>query len=94
MKSHRNRPNGPYKVVLAPAAAKALHNEFPGRLTDEVISFLQKELRFDPDEFGPYGRKLSGTIEKKYSVKRRRFRIIYILDEAESTITVVTIAPR
>lgn len=93
MKSHRNRPTGPYVVVLAPAVAKILHNQFPGRLTDEVISFLQNELRLAPNEFGPYGRKLSGSVENKYFAKRRRFRVIYVLDDTAGTINVVGIQP-
>lgn len=93
MKSHRDRPTRPYEVELAPDVEKILRNKFPGRLTDEVVSFLQKDLRFNPDEFGPYGRKLSGPIKNKYSAKRRRFRIIYILDESTYKIKVIGIDP-
>lgn len=93
MKSHRDKPNRPYEVEVPDAVGRILHNKFPGRLTDEVISFLQKDLRFDPDEFGPYGRRLSGSVEKKYSAKRRRFRVIYVIDDAAHKIKVVKIDP-
>ena len=93
MKSHRDKPKRPYEVELTFDAEKILRRNFPGRLTDEVISFLHKDLRFDPDEFGPYGRKLSDPFKNKYSAKRRRFRIIYEIDEVAHKIKVVRVDP-
>ncbi|WP_258946507.1 type II toxin-antitoxin system RelE family toxin [Lentzea californiensis] len=67
----------PYEVRMSLQAEKSLQELRPRHLAETAMSFIYNELRFDPTEFGEYGRKLSGKLKGNHSARRRKFRVIY-----------------
>ena len=81
----------PYDIIWPASFAAKLKTLDSPRLADAVTSFVWTELRFDPTEFGDYGRKLRGELSGMYSAKQKQFRVIYEFDEASRTITLMDV---
>jgi mRNA-degrading endonuclease RelE of RelBE toxin-antitoxin system len=91
MRRTRNLPKRPYRVIVSPVAEKQLRKSCPAWLATAVVSFVWKDLRYDPTEFGDYGRKLSGKVEGTHCVKQKKFRLVYKLKEEAHVIEILEV---
>ena len=79
-----------YRLLIKRSAAKELNQigEAPGRR--RLVERIRK-LSSDPRPFG--SEKLSGR-EELYRVRSGRYRIVYTVDDASATVTIVKIGHR
>ncbi len=80
-----------YRVELRPPAARALHASLRPAVASAVIELLHQTLRTSPLSVG---KPLSSAFEGWRVVRRGEYRVIYAVDEASRTVTVIRIAHR
>lgn len=80
-----------YRLVIAPAARRQLTETLP-----RAVAFAAHEFVVGPLLDNPHraGKPLRAPLEDRHSARRGTYRIIYRIDDARRTVTVLTIAPR
>jgi mRNA-degrading endonuclease RelE of RelBE toxin-antitoxin system len=82
---------GPYDVVVAPSAARAISERLPEAVAAAVIDFITGPLLDNPQRLG---RELKGDLAGLHSARRGTFRILYRIDDAHRTVSVQRIEHR
>lgn len=80
-----------YKIRLSASARRQLENELPPAAGTAVLEFLFGPLAENPRRVG---KALLAPREGQYSARRGEYRIIYVIQEAEIVVTVVTLRHR
>lgn len=80
-----------YRLVISPTARRQLAEVLP-----EAVAFAAHEFIAGPLLDNPHrvGERLEAPLGDRHSARRGTYRVIYRIDEAARTVTVVAIAPR
>ena len=80
-----------YALVITPTARRQLTQNLP-----EVVAFAAYEFMVGPLLANPQrvGKRLPAPLDDRHSARRGTYRVIYRIDDAERTVTVVDIAHR
>jgi len=80
-----------YRVVLSPAAKRAVERELPEGVAVAVVEFLYGPLAADPHRVGkPLRFELAGY----WSARRGQYRVVYSIHDHEVLVRVVRISHR
>lgn len=80
-----------YRVVLAPAARRALERQLPEAVAAAVVEFLYGPLAENPRRVG---KPLRFELEGQHSARRGSYRVIYRIEEERVVVVVLKIAHR
>jgi mRNA interferase RelE/StbE len=81
----------PYRIRYTRTARRPLSDELPPHIVHAVLALLDGDLARDPTRVGkPLRPPLTGT----WSARRGTYRMLYEIDHAERTVTVVAIEHR
>lgn len=75
-----------YRVVLAPAARRAIERDLPGAVAAAVVGFLYGPLADNPHRVG---KALRFELEGRWSARRGQYRVIYRIDDGRVVVEVV-----
>ncbi len=80
-----------YRLIISPTARRQLAEVLP-----EAVAFAAHEFIVGPLLENPrrVGKRLEPPLADRHSARRGTYRVIYRIDEADHTVTVVAIAPR
>lgn len=80
-----------YTLVITPTARRQLAQRLP-----EAVAFAAHEFIVGPLLDNPHrvGKRLHAPLDDRYSARRGTYRVIYRIDDAERTVTVVDVAHR
>ncbi|MBA2560244.1 MAG: type II toxin-antitoxin system RelE/ParE family toxin [Propionibacteriales bacterium] len=80
-----------YTLIIPPTARRQLAHHLP-----ETVAFAAHEFIVGPllDNPQRVGKRLRAPLDDRHSARRGTYRVIYRIDEAERTVTVVDIAHR
>jgi len=80
-----------YRLVISPTARRQLADVLP-----ESVAFAAHEFIVGPLLDNPHrvGKRLQPPLADRHSARRGTYRVLYRIDEADHTVTVVAIAPR
>lgn len=80
-----------YTLVIAPTARRQLAEQLP-----EAAAFAAHEFIIGALLENPYrvGKRLHPPLEDRYSARRGTYRVVYRIDDAQRTVTVVDVAHR
>ncbi len=80
-----------YRLIISPTARRQLAEVLP-----EAVAFAAHEFIVGPllDNPQRVGKPLEPPLADRHSARRGTYRVIYRIDEADHTVTVVAIAPR
>lgn len=80
-----------YRVVLSPAAKRAIERDLPEAVAVAVVDFLYGSLAADPHRVGkPLRFELTGY----WSARRGQYRVVYSIHHDEVLVRVVRISHR
>lgn len=79
-----------HEVVPAPAVRRALQ-QLPEPVAAAVIEFLAGPLAQNPRRVGE---PLTGELRGLFSARRGEYRVVYAIDEAARTVTVLRVSHR
>jgi mRNA interferase RelE/StbE len=79
-----------YTVTVAAPALRSLH-ALPEAVAGAVLEFLAGPLAASPRRVG---KALRFELEGSYSARRGDYRVIYVIDEPSTTVTVTRISHR
>lgn len=82
---------GPYGLVVAGPAARAIHDELPEAVAWAVIELITGSLLDNPR---PVGRELRNELAGIWSARRGAFRVLYRIDDALAAVHVLRIDHR
>lgn len=80
-----------YRVVLSPAARRALTDTLPESVAAACANFLSDVLAHDPKRVG---KPLRGELAGRWSARRGEFRVIYEVHDDAVVVRVITIRHR
>lgn len=80
-----------YELVVARPAARAISDVFPESVAAAVLDFITGTLIDNPHRVG---RELRRELAGIYSARRGTYRILYRIDDATRTVTVLRIDHR
>jgi mRNA interferase RelE/StbE len=80
-----------YKLVVARPASRAIAETLPEAVSAAVIDFITGSLVENPRRVG---RELRRELAGIYSARRGTYRVLYRIDEASRTVTVLRIDHR
>lgn len=80
-----------YTVVITPTARRQLAQHLPEAVAFAAHEFIVRALLDDPQRIG---KRLRAPLDDRHSARRGTYRVIYRIDDAERTVTVVDIAHR
>jgi mRNA interferase RelE/StbE len=81
----------PYRLIVAPTAARALSIRLPEAVAAAVVEFIAGDLLRSPRRVGmPLGRELTGT----WAARRGTYRVMYEIDDEERTVRVLVVEHR
>lgn len=80
-----------YELVVASPAARAIAETLPEAVSTAVIDFITGSLIQNPRRVG---RGLRNELAGIHSARRGSYRVLYRIDEAERTVTVLRIDHR
>jgi mRNA-degrading endonuclease RelE of RelBE toxin-antitoxin system len=80
-----------YTLIIAPTARRQLSESLP-----EAVAFAAHEFIVGPllDNPRRVGKQLHAPLDDRHSARRGTYRVIYRIDDADRTVTVLGIAPR
>lgn len=81
----------PFEIILAKPAVRAIQATLPEAVAAAVIEFVAGPLLENPHRVGE---PLRGELDGIRSARRGTFRILYRIDEARRTVTVLGIGHR
>jgi mRNA interferase RelE/StbE len=80
-----------YRLIISPTARRQLAELLPAAVAFAAHEFIVGPLLDNPQRVG---KRLEPPLADRHSARRGTYRVIYRIDEAEHTVTVVAIAPR
>ena len=81
----------PCRVRYTPAVRRALSEQLPPQVVDAVLALIDGDLASEPTRVGkPLRAPLDGT----WSARRGTYRLLYEVDHADRTVTVVAVEHR
>lgn len=81
----------PYALIVAAPAARVLANDLPEAVAHAAIDLITGALLENPQRIG---RELRHELSGVYAARRGTYRVLYRIDEAERTVTVIRIDHR
>lgn len=80
-----------YRLIISPTARGQLAEALP-----EAVAFAAHEFIVGPllDNPQRVGKRLEPPLADRHSARQGTYRVIYRIDDAQHTVTVVAIAPR
>jgi mRNA interferase RelE/StbE len=81
----------PYRLLVARAAANALSNSLPEKVSRAVVEFMTGPMLNNPQRVG---KPLREPLAPAWSARRGSYRVIYLIDEGTRTVTVTIVAHR
>jgi mRNA-degrading endonuclease RelE of RelBE toxin-antitoxin system len=80
-----------YRLAITPTARRQLAQHLP-----EAVAFAAHEFIVGPllDNPQRVGKRLQAPLEGRHSARRGTYRVIYRINDAERTVTVIDIAHR
>jgi mRNA-degrading endonuclease RelE of RelBE toxin-antitoxin system len=82
---------GPFELVLTPAAVRAPQSRLPEPVASAVIEFLTGSLVANPRRVG---KPLRGDLAGVHSARRGTYRVRYRVNDTRREVVVVRIDPR
>jgi len=82
---------GPYDLVVARSAARAIANHLPEAVAAAVVEFITGALVENPNRVG---RRLRNELAGIHSARRGTYRVLYRIDESEHVVMVLRIDHR
>lgn len=80
-----------YRVVLAPAARRAIERDLPEAVAAAVVEFLYGPLAENPQRVG---KMLRFELEGRWSARRGQYRVVYRIDGDRVVVEVLRISRR
>ena len=80
-----------YTLIIAPTARRQLAQHLPEAVAFAAHEFIVGALLDNPQRVG---KRLQAHLDDRHSARRGTYRVIYRIDDAERTVTVVDIAHR
>lgn len=80
-----------YELVVAPTARRQLTDQLPESVAFAAHEFIVGPLRENPHRVG---KQLRPPLDDRHSARRGTYRVIYRIDDARRTVTVVGVFPR
>lgn len=82
----------PYKVQIAkPVLRDFASGKLPTSVIDSVLMFAEADLALNPRRVGA---ELSAPFEGRWSARRGDYRVIYEIDQASRTVTILAVDHR
>lgn len=80
-----------FEIILAKPAVRAIQTVLPPSIASAVVEFITGPLLDNPHRVG---KPLRGELEGMHSARRGTYRIVYQIDEAARSVTVLRIGHR
>jgi len=80
-----------YRLVISPTARRQLSETLPEAVAFAAYEFIVGPLLEDPHRVG---KRLEPPLSDRHSARRGTYRVIYRIDDAQRTVTVLAIVPR
>lgn len=80
-----------YRLIIAPTARRQLAETLPEAVASAAYEYVVGPLRENPHRVG---KRLQPPLNDRHSARRGTYRVIYRIDEAQLTVTVLTIIHR
>ena len=80
-----------YRLKVARSAASALTDQLPEAVASAVVEFLNGPLLENPQRVG---KRLRAPLDGRWSARRGQYRVIYKIDDADSTVVVLQVSHR
>lgn len=80
-----------YTLVITPTARRQLAEQLPEAAAFAAHEFIIGALLENPHRVG---KRLHPPLEDRYSARRGTYRVVYRVDDAQRTVTVVDVAHR
>ena len=80
-----------YTLIITPTARRQLAQHLPEAVAFAAHEFIVGALLDNPQRVG---KRLQAPLDDRHSARRGTYRVIYRIDEAERTVTVIDIAHR
>ena len=80
-----------YTLVITPTARRQLAEQLPEAVALAAHEFIIGALLENPYRVG---KRLHPPLEDRYSARRGTYRVVYRIDDAQRTVTVVDVAHR
>jgi mRNA interferase RelE/StbE len=80
-----------YTLIITPTARRQLAQHLPEAVAFAAHEFIVGALLDNPQRVG---KRLQPPLDDRHSARRGTYRVIYRIDDAEQTVTVVDIAHR
>ena len=80
-----------YTLIITPTARRQLAQHLPEAVAFAAHEFIVGALLDNPQRVG---KRLQAPLDDRHSARRGTYRVIYRIDDAERTVTVVDIAHR
>lgn len=80
-----------YRLQMARSAARALAETLPEGIATAAVEFVNGPLLDNPYRVG---KRLRPPLDGKWSARRGQYRVIYQIDDAESTVMVLQVTHR
>ena len=80
-----------YTLIITPTARRQLAQHLPEAVAFAAHQFIVGALLDNPQRVG---KRLQPPLDDRHSAQRGTYRVIYRIDDAEQTVTVVDIAHR
>ena len=81
----------PYTLTVARSAARSLKQTLPEKVAAAVYEFITGPLLENPHRVG---KALSPPLAPAYSARRGSYRVLYLIDERSSRVTVTAVSHR
>lgn len=85
------QPAAPYELRTTPTVRRALTDTLPEAVAAAAYEFISGPLLTNPYRVG---KQLLPPLDDRYSARRGTYRVIYRIDDATQTVTVVDIGHR
>lgn len=83
--------DGRYQLLFTRTARRALTDRLPEAVAAAAFEFIRGPLSGNPH---PVGKRLLPPLADRHSARRGTYRVIYRIDDAEATLTIVDIDHR
>jgi mRNA-degrading endonuclease RelE of RelBE toxin-antitoxin system len=82
---------GRYTLIVTPTARRQLAQHLPEAVAFAAHEFIVGALLDNPQRVG---KRLQAPLDRRHSARRGTYRVIYRINDAERTVTVLDIAHR
>lgn len=80
-----------YELVITPTARRQLAERLPEAVAWAAYTFVTGDLLANPARVG---KRLNPPLQDRYSARRGEYRVIYLIDDRQRSVTVVDVAHR